>query len=116
MKLLFDENLSPQLVPLLADIFLDSSHVHLCGLGNSDDGAIWEYARANSFTIVSKDSDFEERCVLFGAPPKLIWVRLHNSSSKEVERLIRSAFPVISQFITDKNETYLILGRQKKGS
>ena len=114
MKLLFDENLSPQLVQLLADLFPDSTHVHLCGLGSSGDDAIWEYARANSFTIVSKDSDFEERCVLFGAPPKLIWVRLHNSSSREVASLIRSAFRLVAQFINDKNETYMILGRQRK--
>lgn len=114
MKLLFDENPSPQLVQLLADLFPGSTQVHLCGLGNSDDSAIWEYAKANGFTIVSKDSDFEERCVLFGAPPKLIWIRLQNSSSTEVARLLRSAFSLISQFINDKNETYLILGRHRK--
>jgi predicted nuclease of predicted toxin-antitoxin system len=114
VKLLFDENLSPELVHLLADLFPNSTHVHLCGLSHSDDGAIWEYAKANSFTIVSKDSDFEERCVLFGSPPKLIWVRLHNSSSVEVARVVRSSFPLIAEFITNKNETYLILGGQRK--
>ncbi|MCL1466155.1 DUF5615 family PIN-like protein [Argonema galeatum] len=27
-------------------------------LTNTDDSVIWEYAKANNFTIVSKDSDF----------------------------------------------------------
>ena len=61
MKLLFDENLSPQLIDLLSDLYPGSAHVHQCGLGGRDDAAIWEYAKSNGFTIVSKDSDFEER-------------------------------------------------------
>ena len=59
MKLLFDENLSPRLVEALADIYPGSSHVHTCGLGSAADEAIWEYAKDHSFTIVSKDSDFQ---------------------------------------------------------
>jgi len=39
------------------------------GLGSSDDEAIWSYAKANGFSIISKDSDFAERSALFGAPP-----------------------------------------------
>lgn len=114
MKLLFDENLSPHLVELLVDLYPNSSHVHLCGLASSDDAIIWNYAKTNGFTIVSRDSDFEERCVLYGSPPKLIWVRLRNCSSAEVARLPRSTFPIISKFINDKKETYLVLGQQKK--
>ncbi|MBL8526356.1 MAG: DUF5615 family PIN-like protein [Burkholderiales bacterium] len=45
MKLLFDENLSPRLIDVLRDEYPDSSHVHLVGLGSSDDVAIWAYAR-----------------------------------------------------------------------
>ena len=33
MKLLFDENLSPQLVAVLSDIFPDSAHVDRLGMG-----------------------------------------------------------------------------------
>jgi len=72
LKLLFDENLSPRLVVLLADVYRDSVHVHQCGLGGADDSAIWEYAKINGFSIVSKDSDFQERTILIGSPPKVI--------------------------------------------
>jgi hypothetical protein len=44
VKLLFDENLSPQLVDSLSDLYPDSAHVHQCGLGSADDAAIWEHA------------------------------------------------------------------------
>jgi predicted nuclease of predicted toxin-antitoxin system len=67
VKLLFDENLSPQLVDLLADVYPGSLQVHGCGLGRSSDEEIWEYAKTNGFTIVSRDSDFEERSVLRGS-------------------------------------------------
>ena len=70
MKLLLDENLPPRLADVLQSEFSGSIHVHSCGLGSADDEAIWEYARREGFTIVSKDSDFQERSVLCGSPPK----------------------------------------------
>ncbi len=116
MKLLFDENLSPRLAEVLADLFPGSAHVHPCGLGSSDDLAVWEYAKANGFTIVSKDSDFEERSVLLGCPPKIILLRMQNCTSIEVESLLRSAFPLVLRFIQEDEETCLVLGRQRQGT
>jgi len=37
MKLLLDENLSPNLAQLLADLFPGSAHVGDCGLGAASD-------------------------------------------------------------------------------
>jgi len=114
VKLLFDKNLSPHLAEVLADLFPGSAHVHPCGLGSADDAAIWEYAKANGFTIVSKNSDFEERSVLLGCPPKIILLRVRNCTSTEVESLLRSAFPIVSRFIQEDEETCLVLGRQNQ--
>ena len=66
MKLLFDQNLSPFLSNRLADIFPASGHVQDVGLDRADDAAVWNYVRANTFIIVSKDSDFHERKVFCG--------------------------------------------------
>lgn len=60
MRLLFDENLSSRLPEVLADVYPGSAHVHYCELGSADDASIWQYAKGNGFTIVSKDSDFQE--------------------------------------------------------
>ncbi len=46
MKLLFDENLSPQLATLLNDIFPQSAHVDRVGVGSAPDSSVWEYAKA----------------------------------------------------------------------
>jgi predicted nuclease of predicted toxin-antitoxin system len=67
---------SPRLVDSLRDLYPGSDHVHHCGLGETGDSAIWDYAKAHGFAIVSKDSDFAERSVLESLPPKIIWVRL----------------------------------------
>jgi predicted nuclease of predicted toxin-antitoxin system len=75
MKLLFDENLSPKLVNLLADIFPDSVHVDRVGLGGKTDDEVWCYAKANGFILVSKDSDFYDKNLLYGHPPKVIWIK-----------------------------------------
>ena len=54
MKLLFDENLSPKLVQLLADDFPESVHVHDIGLSGADDKTIWRYAADNGLLIVAR--------------------------------------------------------------
>ena len=59
MKLLFDENLSPQLVRLLNDLFPDSIHVRDAGLKAADDPVVWEYAQDKDLIICSKDSDMQ---------------------------------------------------------
>jgi predicted nuclease of predicted toxin-antitoxin system len=72
MKLLFDNNLSHKLVQRLSDIFPGSSHVMREQLDESNDQEIWLFARKNGFTIVTKDSDFNELRLLQGFPPKVI--------------------------------------------
>jgi predicted nuclease of predicted toxin-antitoxin system len=111
VKLLFDENLPPRLADVLQDQFPGSAHVHSCGLGSADDEAIWEYAKREAFTIVSKDSDFQERSVLRGSPPKVVWLRIANSSITEIAALLRVALPVIQEFDANPEGTLLILNR-----
>ena len=67
MKLLFDENLSPKLPRLLATEFPNSLHVRDIGMKGCADEIIWEYAKNNNFTVISKDSDFYQ--------PYLVWMR-----------------------------------------
>ena len=89
MKLIFDQNLSPNLVKRLRDLFPDSTHVHLCGLGNAMDLKVWQYAKANGFNIVSKDADYGEISIARGYPPKVVWIRRSNCSTVQIEELIR---------------------------
>lgn len=78
MKLLFDQNLSPRLVDLLFDVFPASTHVQFAGLDCSSDEAIWKFALAHDFTIVTKDSDFQERSQVTRPAPCVVWIRRGN--------------------------------------
>lgn len=111
MKLLFDENLSPRLVDDLSLPFPESQHAHDLGLGGRSDGELWNFAKAHGFAIVSKDSDFIERSVLDTHPPKVIWVRLGNCSTRDVSKLLHSHQEQISTFLQDPSATSLLLGR-----
>ena len=86
MKLLLDENLSRRLVPLLLTAYPESTQIALLKLETSTDREIWEYARKNDFTIVTRDSDFHELCTLYGAPPKIIWLKTGNQSKDSTLR------------------------------
>jgi predicted nuclease of predicted toxin-antitoxin system len=109
MKLLFDENLSPQLVRLLGDLFPGSVHVRDVGLKAADDLVVWEYAQVNSLIICSKDSDMHQRSFLLGYPPKVVWVRLGNCSTSDVEHLLRTHFAAIEAFAADGYASFLTL-------
>jgi predicted nuclease of predicted toxin-antitoxin system len=114
VKLLVDENLAHRFVGMLEDLYPGSAHVHQCGLGSADDAAIWNYAKKSGFTIVSKDSDFEERSILQGCPPKVVWLRVSNCTSAEIENLLRTAHIAVKQFIEKGDETCLVLGYRHK--
>lgn len=109
MKLLFDENLSPKLAGLLADLFPDSVHVRDASLKAADDLVVWEYAKNNDLMIVSKDSDMHQRSFVFGYPPKVVWVRLGNCSTADVEKLLRKNFAAIKAFYEDDYASFLSL-------
>ena len=64
MKLLFDENLSPRLLDILAADFPDSTHIERLKMRGATDAAIWAYARDHGYTIVSKDNDFRQHAFL----------------------------------------------------
>lgn len=81
MTLLLDHHLSRKLVTRLADLFPQASHVALHGLDAADDLVIWTFARTHGYTIVTKDSDFNDVSTLRGAPPQIIWLRIGNSTT-----------------------------------
>jgi predicted nuclease of predicted toxin-antitoxin system len=109
VRVLFDENLSPQLVRLVADLFPESLHVRDVGLKSADDPVVWQYAKENRLIIVSKDSDLHQRSFVLGHPPKLVWVRLGNCSTADVESLLRRSFAAIAIFDEDAEASFLAL-------
>jgi predicted nuclease of predicted toxin-antitoxin system len=80
-----------------------------------DDSAICQYAKANGFAIVSKDSDFHELSVLRAAlRPRSFGFGLANCITSEIDNLLRAAVPVIGRFINEAEEFCLVLGPRSK--
>ncbi|MEJ2435023.1 MAG: DUF5615 family PIN-like protein [Pseudolabrys sp.] len=67
-------------------------------LERADDHSVWQFARANNYTIVSLDADFVEMATLLGHPPKVIWLRQGNRPTAPVEVLLRNHAELISTF------------------
>lgn len=109
MKLLFDQNLSPRLPRILTDIYPESVHVREIGMRDATDTAIWQYAKSNDFVIVSKDSDFQARSLLYGSPPKFVCLRAGNCSVRSVEDLLRNHSVAIHTFAQDHAQSHLML-------
>jgi predicted nuclease of predicted toxin-antitoxin system len=107
--LLFDENLAARLVAELAEFYPDCTHVGDHGLAGGSDRAIWQYELDNELVIVTKDEYFQRLSVLFGAPPKVIWLRLGNCSTAGVIRLLRERRNEIHRFLADEETAFLAL-------
>ena len=101
VKLLFDQNLSPKLVKHLADLYPNSDHLDLLGLGTAEDTLVWAYAKGNGFVVVTKDADFADLSVLRGFPPKVVWIRRGNCSTANIENLLRDHNSEIEDLATD---------------
>lgn len=105
MKLLFDQNISPKVVNQLEDIFPGASQVRHLGLENASDIKIFEFAKKNNYAIVTFDSDFVDLNVVKGSPPKIIWLKAGNLTTKAISELIHTNALVIQDFlISDEDE------------
>jgi predicted nuclease of predicted toxin-antitoxin system len=99
MRLLFDQKISFRITQKLIDLFPECKHVSDCGLMNCDDPGIWEYARKNDYSIVTFDSDFYDISVINGHPPKIIWLRSGNLTTKEIVRIMMQKKDIIEKFL-----------------
>lgn len=111
MKLLLDQNLSYKLIAELESTFPGTSHVYRVGLDQSPDTDVREYAAQQEFTLLTKNTDLVDLCVLRGAPPKILWLRIGNCNTALVRDVLRQNEPRILAFGENKSEVVLSLFR-----
>jgi predicted nuclease of predicted toxin-antitoxin system len=109
VRLLFDENLSPDLPGLLATLFPSSAHVRDLGLVGADDVVIWSIAAKQGFVLVTKDDDFMELSILRGAPPKVVLIGLGNCRASAVVALLSAEKLKLEKFESDADASLLEL-------
>lgn len=101
MRLLLDQNLSWRLVSLWGEDFPGTAHVRDFGMTASSDAAVWTFARAQGFVIVSKDGDFDDARMFPGPPPKAIHLAVGNASTADVDSFLRARLTAIRVFEHD---------------
>lgn len=109
MKLLFDQNLSWRLTETLAEQYPGSVHVRDVGLASASDSAVWEFARSNALSIVTKDADFHQRSFVLGSPPRVIWIRRGNCSTEAIIDLPIKRRDRIEEFGRNPEAAFLVL-------
>jgi len=101
MKLLLDQNISFRITSKIQDLFPGSKQVRDLGLENSKDSFLWNYAKENNYCIVTFDGDFYDLGLIKGSSPKVIWLRLGNTSTQNVETILRKNYDLIKTFLSD---------------
>jgi len=101
--------LSDRIIDKIIDLYSDSQDVKTLGLINTDDALIWEFAKFNNFVIVSKDADFHQCSLLYGHPPKFIYLRIGNSPTAKIIEILRGYFLIIVEFFDSETASLLIL-------
>lgn len=93
--LLLDENIpsrilfTPQL-PVL----------HATSLGSSlSDTFLWEYARANEYVILTKDTDFSNRILLSDPPPWIVHLRIGNMRKRDFHLFLARVWPDVERLL-----------------
>ena len=78
-KFLIDVNL-----PYHFSLWKGEDYIHQKDIDDEwTDTQIWNYARENDLTIISKDSDFSTRVIFHVPPPRVIHIRLGNLKMRE---------------------------------
>jgi predicted nuclease of predicted toxin-antitoxin system len=102
MKLLLDQNISYRLIERIKSVFSDVYHVKDIGLIDANDYAIFMEARAARFNaIFTLDADFHYLWQQYGAPPKVIWLRVGNCSTAFLADVVLKNHPGIMEFLTN---------------
>ncbi|MEE9339490.1 MAG: DUF5615 family PIN-like protein [Methylococcaceae bacterium] len=109
MKLLLDENLSRRVIPFIQDSYPSSTQIALIGLEQTNDIIIRQYAIDNDFIIVTKDADFYEMSVIYGQPPKLIWLKMGNQSKSTTIKVLLDNLTAIERVLLIDNKACIEL-------
>ncbi|MCC6401011.1 MAG: DUF5615 family PIN-like protein [Flavobacteriales bacterium] len=64
-------------------------------------------AKKDGYTILTKDSDFEQRSFLQGAPPKVVWLKVGNASAAQIRAMVNMHLTAIEVFMHDPETTLM---------
>ena len=96
-----DQNISFRLLKKISKLYPKADQVKGLGLENSTDLQLWKYAKKNGYSLVTFDADYLDIANLRGHPPKIIWLRVGNTSTENLAKLFIEKYSVIQDFISN---------------
>jgi len=108
IRLLADENISWRIKRLLTE--WDILPVNeIAGVKPLSDMAIWKFAKANDYLILTFDEDFIDIHNLYSFPPKIIWLRTGNINTSIIsEQLLLLEQKILDFMLNDELGVYEI--------
>ena len=95
MRFLIDNQLPSALAGWLRERGHDAEHVLDVGLGQGKDTPVWHHAQAQQAVIINKDEDFAEWVRRGRTGPQVVWLRIGNSTRRELFRWLEPLLPAI---------------------
>lgn len=90
---LIDANL-----PYRFSLWKGKDFIHQFDLNPAEtDDEIWEYAKQNNLTILTKDGDFSDRILFSDPPPRIIHIRIGNMRINEMHAYLNKVWDEIIQ-------------------
>lgn len=106
-KFLIDAHL-----PYRFRVWNSPDYIHQLDLGPGwDDEQIWDYAKANGLTIVSKDKDFSNMVMMHTPPPRVIHIRFGNLKMKDFHQVISENWEAVCQLSAECKLVNVFLDR-----
>ncbi|MCX7087040.1 MAG: DUF5615 family PIN-like protein [Methylococcales bacterium] len=100
-KYLIDVNL-----PRYFSLWAGDEYEHVVNINDEmKDTEIWQYAKAQQLTIVSKDADFSELALLSDPPPRVIHIKLGNMKMRDFHATLTKIWPEVCSL----SESYKLL-------
>ena len=89
MAIWIDAQISPAIAAWISSNFaVNAVAIRDLGLRDAEDKEIFEAARRENATVMTKDSDFVLLLDRLGAPPQVIWVTCGNTSNARLKEIL----------------------------
>ena len=93
MRFLVDAQLPPALARFLEARGHEAKAAREVGLRQAEDPAVWTFAQAGAWIVVTKDEDFAERALRSQTGPQVLWLRIGNSTNRSLLAWLEPLLP-----------------------
>jgi len=98
-KYLIDVNL-----PYYFSLWNTKDFIHQKDINDmASDDEIWNYAKQNGLTIITKDKDFSLMQIMLGAPPKVVQIKFGNVRMKTFFEILSGCWNDVELLIEKNN-------------